>query len=194
MSKIYLKLMPSIASLFLLMSCATTPTYININPTLSLASDTYAFHNQQAWEVKSQDLRIARHLIEIVNGDNVAELINEQQSLRLIIEKNLTQAWLENGLNVDKISEQKLDIQLMKSLATVTEATLSYNVKSQMIVKIQLKSKDKTFVRLFRSNHQWEAPFSISTSSINDELNIQLSQLLNQIIQDQALNAKLQQF
>lgn len=194
MFKIYLKSIFSISSLLLLMSCAVRPTYIDISPTMTLEPAAYSFDNQQPWAVNSQDLRVARHLIEIVDGDNVAELINGQRSLRSIIKDNLTQSWLANGLNIDKASDQQVNIQLIKSLATVTETTLSYDVKSQMIVKIQLKSKHKTFAKLFRSNHQWDAPFSTSTVRINEELNIQLSQLLNQIIQDQELNAKLQQF
>lgn len=181
-----------IISLFTLISCASLPTDINISPDLDLQKGAYTFTNKKAWQVDSQDLRVARHLIEIVDGNNVAQLINEQQSLRLLIESNLTRAWVSNKLKVQKASDYKVDIKLIKALATVTEATLSYEVASQMIIKIELSHQGNTFVKLFRSNKQWEAAFSTDAADITKQLNAQLSLLLNQILEDQELNTKLQ--
>ena len=194
MLKLQLKYLLIILCSLTLISCASIPTHIDIKPQLDLKTTAYRFNNQQAWQVSSQDLRVARHLIEIIDGDNVAQLVNEQQSLRLLIENNLTQTWLNNGLKVDDESAYKIDIQLIKALTTVIEPIISYDVETQMIIKVQLTHKNKVFVRLFRSNHQWEAPFATNIDRITKELNIQLSQLLNQIIQDPELNAKLQQF
>lgn len=194
MLKIYFKSLFIIVSLFTLISCASLPTDISISPELDLQKAAYTFTNKKAWQVDSQDLRVARHLIEIVDGNNVAQLINEQQSLRLLVESNLTRAWVSNGLKVQKVSDYKVDIKLIKALATVTEATLSYDVASQMIIKIELSHQGNTFVKLFRSNKQWEAAFSTDAVDITKQLNAQLSLLLNQILEDQELNTKLQQF
>ena len=88
MLKSYLKKTLLISSLLTLISCATVPTNINIIPDLDLKVDTYTFTNENTWQIDSQDLRIERHLVQIVDGDKVAQLINEHQSLRLLIEKN----------------------------------------------------------------------------------------------------------
>jgi len=176
------------------MSCASVPTDINLMPQLHLTTGTYEFSNENAWKINSQDIRVAKHLVQIVDGDKAARLINEQQSIRLLIENNLSQAWSENQLNMANESDYKVDIKLVKALATVTEATVSYEVKSEIALKIQLTHQGRIFVKLFRSNNQWEAPFTTSISRVTQELNLQLSDLLNQIIQDQELNTKLQQF
>lgn len=194
MFKAYLKSLLVLVSFFTIFSCSSVPTHINIAPELNLKTGTYTFTDSPTWAIDSKDLRIARHLIEIVDGDNVAKIINEQQSLRLLVENNLTQAWVSNKLKVAADSEHNIEVQLIKSLATVTEGTASYEVKSQMIIKIQLAHQGKRFEKQFRSNNQWEAAFSTSISRITEELNTQLSQLLNQVIQDQELNDKLQQF
>jgi len=190
----YSKLFAMLALLFTLASCASLPTDININPELDLEKNTYTFNKSDTWQIGSQDLRVARHLIEIIDGDNVAQLINEQQSLRLLVEKSLTQAWINNKLKVNKSSEHQVNIKLIKALATVTESTLSYDVDSQMVIKVELNYQGKNFVKLFRSNKQWDAAFSTSAAGITEQLNVQISQLLNQIIQDPELNSKLQQF
>ena len=190
----YSKLVAMLTLLFTLASCASLPTDININPELDLEKNTYTFKQSDTWQIASQDLRVARHLIEIIDGDNVAQLINEQQSLRLLVEKSLTQAWINNKLKVNKSSEHQANIKLIKALATVTESTLSYDVDSQMVIKIELNYQGKNFVKLFRSNKQWDAAFSTSAAGITEQLNVQISQLLNQIIQDPELNSKLQQF
>ena len=190
----YSKLVAMLTLLFTLASCASLPTDININPELDLEKNAYTFKQSDTWQIASQDLRVARHLIEIIDGDNVAQLINEQQSLRLLVEKSLTQAWINNKLKVNKSSEHQVNIKLIKALATVTESTLSYDVDSQMVIKIELNYQGKNFVKLFRSNKQWDAAFSTSAAGITEQLNVQISQLLNQIIQDPELNSKLQQF
>ncbi|MEJ6078245.1 YajG family lipoprotein [Vibrio sp. 1-Bac 57] len=190
----YSKLVAMLTLLFTLASCASLPTDININPELDLEKNAYTFKQSDTWQIASQDLRVARHLIEIIDGDNVAQLINEQQSLRLLVEKSLTQAWINNKLKVNKSSEHQANIKLIKALATVTESTLSYDVDSQMVIKIELNYQGKNFVKLFRSNKQWDAAFSTSAAGITEQLNVQISQLLNQIIQDPELNSKLQQF
>jgi len=190
----YSKLVAMLPLLFTLASCASLPTDININPELDLEKNAYTFNKSDTWQIGSQDLRVARHLIEIVDGDNVAQLINEQHSLRLLVEKSLTQAWINNKLKVNQSSEHRVNIKLVKALATVTESTLSYDVDSQMVIKVELSYQGKNFVKLFRSNKQWDAAFSTSAAGVTEQLNVQISQLLNQIIQDPELNSKLQQF
>lgn len=180
--------------LFNLFSCAQTPTHIKLEAVANVPSSTQTFNNQQSWQIDSQDLRVARHLIEIVNGDDVATLINEQDSLRLLIQEQLTSAWKQKQLNTTAKSNYEIDVQLVKALASVTESTVSYQVDSNMMIKIKLQHQQKTFVKLFRSSNQWESPFSANIADINEKLNMQLSQLLGQIIQDQELHDKLNQF
>ena len=183
-----------ITSLLTLISCTSTPSYTNIMPELNIEKGAYTFTNSQPWVINSQDERVARHLIEIVDGDNVAQLINEQQSLRLLIEKSLTKAWTDNQLKIDHISDYKVDIKLVKALATVTENTASYDVSSQMMIKVALTHQGKSFIKLFRSNKQWDAAFSANVANITKRMNKQLSLLLTQIVEDQELNEQMQAF
>ncbi|WP_413692840.1 YajG family lipoprotein [Psychromonas sp. KJ10-2] len=182
------------ASILTLLGCTATPSYTNITPQLQLESNRQVFTNQQPWKIDSQDLRIARYVIEISSGDGVATLINEQQSLRLLVEKSLTQAWTDNNLKLDNNSDYQVDIKLVKALAKVTESTLSYDASSQMIVDVALSHQGKHFHKIFRSTKQWDGAFANQVNNITEQLNKQLSLLLKQIVEDQELNSQLQQF
>ena len=177
-----------------LISCSSTPAYTNLMPAFSIEKGAYTYSNSQPWKISSQDERVARHVIEVVDGDNVAQLVNEQQSLRLLVQDNLTQAWVDNQLKVDQNSDYKIDIKLVKALATVTEATVSYDVSSQMMIKVALTHNGKAFIKLFRSNKQWNSAFSTNVANITERLNKQLSLLLVQIVEDQELNTQMQNF
>lgn len=181
-------------SLFTLLGCAATPTYTNITPQLNLESNTVILSNQQPWNIDSQDLRVARHIIEVSNGDGVAKLINEQQSLRSLVEKSLTEAWVDNGLRTDNNSDYQINIKLVKALAKITESTLSYDAASQMVIDVVLTHQGKYFHKIFRSNKQWDGAFTNQIDGITEQLIKQLSLLLKQIIEDQELNGQLQQF
>ena len=194
MIKNHFKRTCSFFSLFALISCASVPTDINISPDLNLKADTYAFSNENEWKINSQDLRIARHLVQIVDGDKAAKLINERESMRLLIDRNLSQAWLYNKLKVADQSKYKINIKLVRALATVTEAAISHEVKSEFIIQIQLINQANEYTKLFSSNNQWEASFTADIPDITKKLSLQLSELLNQIIQDRELNDNLQKF
>lgn len=193
MSTLSCKLAVILIGVSTLMGCAAVHTTTNIQPSITL-DNSYTFSNQQPWKISSQDQRIERHLIEIVDGDDIAELVNEKNSLRSVIEQNLTTAWLNNKLKMDTTSDYQLDIKLVKSLATVTKTTFGYDVSSQMKVKIILSHQGASFSKLFIENKQWDKGFYVSTEDITRHLNSQLSALLTRIIEDQALNKELQGF
>lgn len=194
MIKNYLQKTLFISSLLTLISCAVIPTDINIIPDLDLKAGTYTFTNQNAWQVDSKDLRIERHLVQIVDGEKVAQLINEHQSVRLLIEKNLSDTWLNNKLKIADQSDYKINIKLIKALATVEEKTVSYQVKSELILRIQVVHQGNIYVKSFKSNNQWEGPLTASIPRITKEMSAQFAELLNQIVQDEELNDKLQKF
>ena len=92
-----------------------------------------------------------------------------------------------------KSSKNKINIQLIKLLAKVEQNTLTHNIDSKMIIKVELSTKSKIFSKTFTSRFTKEGPFNVDIKKTAEQLNIQLSQLLNEIIQDPQLNAKLQQ-
>jgi uncharacterized lipoprotein len=152
------------------------------------------FDSNLIWSLSSQDQRIAHYLIEISTGDDVATLISEQKSSRLVIQQALYEAWLVENLSLIEKSTYKIDIQLIKLLAEVKQSSFSHQVNSNIVIRIQLSSDLKTFNKTFKSNFSSKSPLKANNAKISEQLNTQLSKVLTEIVHDPELNSKLQQF
>ena len=183
----------TLTTLFLI-SCSSAPRTMLLEPELINADKQQSFDSNLNWSLSSQDQRIAHYLIEISTGDDVATLINEQKSSRLVIQQALYEAWSGQNLNFTDKNVYKIDIQLIKLLSEVEQSSFSHQVNSNIVIRIQLSSDLKTFNKTFRSHFHSKHPFKASNDKISEQLNTQLSQVLNEIVHDPELNSKLQQF
>jgi uncharacterized lipoprotein len=191
-----LKIPALLLSTLLLVACSSTPTSLALTPKLDGKVITNQPLNKQNWLIKSKDLRTARYLIAISSGDDVAELINESTSTRVVVEKLLQEHWQKQGhqFTNNTNNSHQIEIQLVKLLAEVEQATLSHETEINAIIKIQLQSNQKTYSKTFRSHYEKKSPFSAKVDALGKQLNAQLSQLLDQIVEDEELNNKLLNF
>ena len=178
----------------LLTACSSIPASVQLRPELSVVQKTQSLQGKSSWNIGSQDLRIAHYLIEISSGDGVATLINESKSSRLIIEKSLRKQWIKEGLTYQADSPAKIEVQLIKLLTQVEQKKLTYKTHSKVVINIKLRTENKIFSKTFTSRYTEEGLFMPGIKNLNAQLNTQLSQLLNEIIKDPELNAKLKQF
>lgn len=195
MKHISLTLPTLFLSILFLSACSSTPSSVQLTPQIDANSVKNQVEVNKQWLLNSQDLRAQRYLIAISSGDDVATLINESVSTRSVIEKTLQTHWATQGhqFTSRSINGYQIDIQLLKLLAEVEQNTVSHETDINTVIKVQVKSGKTTFSKTFRSHFEEEAPFSPSIDGLTTKLNTQLSQLLNQIVQDPELNAKLQQ-
>lgn len=174
-------------------ACTSYPHSVQLTPELSSSQSETQLASQLKWNIQSQDQRIAHYIIEIINGDNAATLINESQSSRINIHNALHNQWQEQGLTIASDSENKVDIQLIKLLAKVEQKSFSHNISSNIVIRVKLTSENRVFSKTFNSRATQEGAFSADSEQLTKKLNDQLSHLLQEIIQDSELNAKLQQ-
>ena len=195
MKNIYLTLPTLLLSVLLLSACSNTPTSLQLTPQLDVNIPTTKIESDKKWLLTSQDLRTERYLIAISSGDEVATLINESTSTRTLIEQTLQTHWLKQGhqFSNKKINGYQIDIQLLKLLAEVEQNTMNHETDINLVIKVELKSESTIFSKTFRSHYEEKAPFSASVDDIAQQLNKQLSQLLDQIVQDPEVNDKLAQ-
>lgn len=182
-----------LSSLLLTAACSHSPSSVTLQPELLVKETDKSLQSNLTWNMNSQDQRIAHYLIEISSGDDAATLVNESQSSRLLIEKVLRRQWQEQGLRFTSDSSYKIDLQIIKLLAQVKQNNFSFDLNSNIIIKVKLSSENKTFSKTFTAHLTEEAPFSANVEKITEKLNTQLSQLLTEIVQDPELTAKLQQ-
>jgi uncharacterized lipoprotein len=182
-------------STLFLSACSNTPTSLKLTPSLDTNITVNKVEKKQKWALNSKDFRTARYLIAISTGDDVATLVNESTSTRLIVEKTLQKHWVNQGYRfTDKAgNSHQIEVQLIKLLAKVEQGTVSHETNINVIIKIQLNSDKSTFSKTFRSHYEENAPFRANIESLTTQLNTQLSQLLDQVVQDPELNDKLLQ-
>lgn len=183
-----------IMSAILLMGCSISPTSVQLEPDLWAKQTGQTLQSQLTWQLSSQDQRTAHYLIEIIEGNNAARLINESQSSRLIIEKALQQQWIKKGLAIQANGANSIDIQLIRLLVNVEQNSVTYNSNSQIVIAVKLQSEGKAFSKTFKSRFSKEGVLTADVKAVSERLNDQLSQLLYEILQDAELNAKLQKF
>lgn len=195
MRNIYLTLPSLFLSILFLSACSSTPNSLQLTPQVNENNITTLIKSDHSWLLNSQDLRTAHYLIAISSGDDVATLINESSSTRAMIEKTLQNQWLKQGLtfSANRYNDYQIDIQLIELLAEVEQSTFSHESNINVVIKVQLNSDKTTFSKTFRSHYQQEATLKVNINTLTQQLNTQLSQLLEQILQDSELNAKLQQ-
>jgi len=185
-------------STLLLSACTTMPTSLTITPQLNDDTAVNKIDSDQSWTLSSNDVRTARYLIAISSGEDVATLINESASSRLLIESSLRNHWLKQGVqftnkNSESHEKYEIKIQLIKLLAEVEQAAFSHESDINVVLKVQLSSDKTTFSKTFRSHYEQKSPFSVDIEALTTQLNTQLSQLLDQVVQDPEVNAKLLQ-
>lgn len=181
----------SMLSIFIF-SCANIPTSIDLQPSINSQLNTPALKSKNTWHISSQDFRVALYLIEISTGDDVATLVNESKSSRKLIEGKLQGYWTANGLMMgsSKSSNANVKIELQKMLSKTEQVTFSHKTTANIRIKITLSNDLTSFSKTFKSRNYNEGAFSASILTINRNLNKQLSDLLEQIVQDDELNAK----
>jgi uncharacterized lipoprotein len=183
-----------VSASFFLFSCSNMPNTMQVQPEITTEKKIPKINGDINWSLSSQDRRIAHYLIEISTGDDVATLVNESNSSRLIIQQHLNEQWLAQGLNISPNNAHKIDVQLIKLLAKVKQSTYKHKINSEVVIKIQLKSNNKTFSKTFNSRTVSEAPLNADGVKISAQLNKQLSLLLTEIVIDPELNSKLEKF
>lgn len=177
----------------LLVACSSSPISMQLQPELALSKTSEPLISQSTWGINSQDHRIEKYLIEVSKGEKAATLINESQSSRLIIETALQQQWHQQGLRFNDQSSHNINLELIKLLAKVEQKTLSHHIASKIVIKVELSSKRQTFSKIFTLQSTKKGVFTANIEKVGEQLNIQLAQVLNEIIKDPQLNAKLQQ-
>lgn len=185
----------SLLSLFIF-SCTSIPTSIELQPSINNQLSTPSLKSTNKWAISSQDFRVALYLIEISKGDDVAILVNESKSSRKLIEGQLSQYWQKNGLlvNGDKSNNTKISIELQEMLSKTKQASFSHKTTEKIRIKITLSNDSKTFSKTFKSRNYNEAGFSANIETLNTNLTNHLSDLLEQIVQDDELNNKIAHF
>ncbi|MFT5812392.1 MAG: putative lipoprotein [Psychroserpens sp.] len=177
-----------LSSTTLLLACSSPIKQVIISPELNIASSN-AFQQKQV-KLRFSDLRSSPHIVQILRTGESAQLYSPQQSLVDIVEKSLTSALKINGLVVQPLAANQVDVIIDNALVSVQQEILKYSASNQMSFRVVINNDKNTLTKAFKITGTSNGPLKADFAVLERDFNQQLAKLLTQIVQ----NEELQQF
>lgn len=185
LNKIHLVLLSF--SLTLICSCSSTPTEMVISPQVPNSS-SINYQNKTA-QLSIKDLRNKIHIIEIHTQDKAAQVINTRSDLNTLLHSTISRSLTQSGLTIDSSASNQLLLIIDKAEISVNQSTLQYNTTSVIQLTVKLTSHEQTLTKTFTTSSKSEGVLNADIAVLERDFNQQLSQLIQQIINDKELIA-----
>ncbi|RJG51261.1 YajG family lipoprotein [Motilimonas pumila] len=183
-----------ISSFFLLFACANTetleqkvpqpnealPQIISLNPLLPEFKpllNTFA-----PFELEVRDYRPANYIVSIADGDKVAVLIRNQQSIRSLVKKRLNQGLLEQGKVTLARHDNQLVVDVVKLLTEIEQDPNQFTLTTQVQLHATLLVNDQVQLTKQFKSQQVQTRINLTPEDLNQGLDLHLSNVLQQII------------
>ncbi len=172
-----------------LSSCADAPSHLILAPELNLPT-VNKYHNKTA-QLNVTDLRIAKHIIQVLRKSEAAELMTSQQTLSEIIQQTLNKEFKKQGLNLAQPSTNQvnndqsvnnIEVIIDKALISVKQETMSYEAKSNISLRIKVKNAQQTLTKTFNSRNTSTGSLTADVAVLERDFNQQLSTALVSIL------------
>ncbi|MDO2947144.1 YajG family lipoprotein [Aeromonas simiae] len=174
----------------LLGGCATSwPETAYINPPIVPANQQYYSGNSVTLE--GVDSRPSAYVISVKKKEKPVVLINSGQPLPNIIAARLTEGFRSQGLNVANIGTTNLRVEVVQASVDVEEKTFTYVTKSKVSLRATADFQGNRVSKQFNASSSKEGPGQPNVVDLEAILNVHLSNLMQQILDDQQLRSYL---
>ena len=168
-----------------LSSCADNPRHLILAPELNLPTVS-KYNNKQA-QLNVTDLRTARHVIQVLHKGKPAKLMTSEQTLSETIKEVLVMEFENQGLSLKQLTNNqtagnKVEIIIDEALINVNQATMSYDAKSNISLRIQVTNTRQTLTKTFNSRKDRSGPLTPDVAVLERDFNQQLTDALINIL------------
>lgn len=175
-----------ITSITLLFACSSAIKHVIVNPEL-LTANTNAYQQKQA-QISFTDLRRANHIVQILRSNEAAELYSSQQPLVAIIKKSLSAGLKANGLQLQPLAANQVEIFIDNALISVQQELVKYTANNEITLRVIAKNGQKTLTKTFKISGKSHGPFKADIAVLERDFNQQLAKLLIQVTQNKELH------
>jgi len=187
MKSIIIKLL-ILSSTTLLLACSTPIKHVIVSPELNIANSN-AFQQKQA-QLRFSDLRQTSHIVQVLRIGEAAELYSPQQAIVNVVETSLTSALKANGLQIQTLAANQVEVIIDNALISVQQEMLKYSANNQMNFRVVINNAQGSLTKSFKITGTSNGPFKADIAVLERDFNQQLAKLLTQIVE----NEELQQF
>jgi len=163
-----------------LAACSTAPTHLIVAPELSSIANHH--YNEKQLQLNVVDMRTSNHIVQILKEGKAATILSSQQRLEKIINKTLTEAWKNQGITFNYLSEEKINITIDKAVISVKQSAMSYDTQSEIILQVKISNAKETLTNSFKIRSNSEGPLQADIAVLERDFNQQLSRLLSNIL------------
>lgn len=186
----YLLSITALIFTFFLSGCASNPSHLIIAPEITSSSVNQHLGKQTTLNVI--DMRTANHIVQILRKDKAATIFSAQQRLEDIINKNLSKHWQQQGLTIQPNAVNTINISIEKAMISVEQATMSYQVQTEIVLKVMINNGKQTLTSTFRNTGSSKGPFQADVAVFERNFNQRLANLLQEILANEKINNFLQ--
>jgi len=177
-----------ITSMSFLFACSAPIKNIIVSPELAKTNGN-AYHQKQV-QISFTDLRRANHIVQILRANEAAELYSGQEPLINIINSTLSAGLKANGLQIQPLAANQLEVIIDNALISVQQELVKYKANNEIQIRVIASNGQGSLTKTFTIKGNSNGPFKADIAVLERDFNQQLAKLLTQITQNQ----ELQQF
>jgi len=171
---------------FILGGCTSAPSHLIIAPEIMTSSVTHHVDQQAVLQVV--DMRTANHIVQILRKGDAASLFSAQERLEDIIKNSLSKHWTIKGLAIQGSAVNTINIAIEKAIISVTQKTMSYQVQTEIVLKVTINNSEQTLTSTFKNSGNSKGPFQADVAVFERNFNQRLANLLQQILANEKIN------
>jgi len=194
--------------IIILSACSNTPSHFIIEP--NIVNTPSANYNNKTAQLEVTDVRTARHLVQISEEGEAAILFSAEKRIEETIENTLTTQWKKQSLLINRANTNsssntntsdtntskpinntnKIHIIIEKAITRVTQYTLNYQIKTEIIIKVRINNGLQTQTTTFKNTGNSEGALQADIAALESDFNQNLTSVLTQVLS----NKKIQSF
>ncbi|RPH24699.1 hypothetical protein EHN07_14245 [Buttiauxella warmboldiae] len=186
------KLLFPLVAVFMLASCATPPTTIDVSPTISLPQQDPSLMGVTV-SINGADQRKDQALAK-VSRDNQLVTLTPSRDLRFLLQEVLEKQMTARGYMIGPNSPVDLQIIVNQLYADVSQGSVRYNIATKAdIVIIATAKNGSKMTKNYRSSYNVEGAFQATNKNIANAVNSVLTDTIADMAQDTSVHDFIKQ-
>ncbi|WP_310606507.1 lipoprotein [Buttiauxella brennerae] len=186
------KLFFPLVAIFMLASCATPPTTIDVSPTISLPQQDPSLMGVTV-SINGADQRKDQALAKVTR-DNQLVTLTPSRDLRFLLQEVLEKQMTARGYMIGPNSPVDLQIIVNQLYADVSQGSVRYNIatKADIVIIATAKNGNK-MTKNYRSSYNVEGAFQATNKNIANAVNSVLTDTIADMAQDTSVHDFIKQ-
>ena len=186
------KIIFPLVALFMLASCATPPSTIDVTPKITLPAQDPSLMGITV-SINGADKRSSQALAKVTR-DNQLVTLTSSRDLRFLLQEVLEKQLTARGYMIGANSPVDLQIIVNNLYADVSQGNVRYNIATRADISIIATAKNgNKLTKNYRASYNVEGAFLASNKDIANAVNSVLTDTIADMAQDTSINDFIKQ-